>query len=127
MDLSFRARIHGYKSYYCANAKVYHHGSATTGSRYNPFKVKISARNNIYLIHKNMPLWMLLFNFIFILMGIIIKYIFFYRKGYSSYYIEGIKEGLATRNKLNKTEINSTKNLLKIEWLMIKNTIYYIF
>ncbi|RAP50965.1 MAG: hypothetical protein BZ133_04315 [Methanosphaera sp. SHI613] len=60
-------------------------------------------------------------------MGIIIKYIFFYRKGYSSYYIEGIKEGLATRNKLNKTEINSTKNLLKIEWLMIKNTIYYIF
>jgi GT2 family glycosyltransferase len=127
MDLSFRARIHGYKSYYCANAKVYHHGSATTGSRYNPFKVKISARNNIYLIHKNMPLGMLLFNFIFILMGIIIKYIFFYRKGYSSYYIEGIKEGLATRNKLNKTEIKSTKNLLKIEWLMIKNTIYYIF
>ncbi|MDO5825745.1 MAG: glycosyltransferase family 2 protein [Methanosphaera sp.] len=127
MDLSFRARIHGYVSYYCADAIVYHHGSATTGSRYNPFKVKISARNNIYLIYKNMPKWMLIINAIFIILGILIKYIFFYKKGFSTYYLEGIKEAIATKNKLNKTEIKSHKNLLGIEWLMIKNTIKYIF
>lgn len=127
MDLSFRARIHGYVSYYCADAIVYHHGSATTGSRYNPFKVKISARNNIYLIYKNMPNWMLILNAIFILLGILIKYIFFYKKGFSTYYLEGIKEAIATKNKLNKTEIRSHKTLLGIEWLMIKNTIKYIF
>lgn len=127
MDLSFRARMYGYISYYCADARVYHHGSATTGSRYNPFKVRISARNNIYLIYKNMPLWMLIVNFIFILIGIVIKYIFFHRKGYSTYYLEGIKEGLTTRKKLHKTEIKSHKNMLKIEWLMIKNTVGYIF
>ncbi|RAP53974.1 MAG: glycosyl transferase family 2, partial [Methanosphaera sp. rholeuAM130] len=127
MDLSFRARIHGYVSYYCADAIVYHHGSATTGSRYNPFKVKISARNNIYLIYKNMPKWMLIINAIFIILGILIKYIFFYKKGFSTYYLEGIKEAIATKNKLNKTEIKSHKNLLRIEWLMIKNTVKYIF
>ena len=126
MDLSFRARIHGYISYYCADAIVYHHGSATTGSRYNPFKVKISARNNIYLIYKNMPNWMLIVNAIFFMIGILIKILFFYKKGYADEYIEGIKEGLSTRNKLKKTEITSHKNLLKIEWLMIKNTLGYI-
>lgn len=126
MDLSFRARIHGYISYYCADAIVYHHGSATTGSRYNPFKVKISARNNIYLIYKNMPYWMLIVNAIFFIIGITIKIIFFHKKGYAKEYIEGINEGLATRKRLKKTKITSHKNLLKIEWLMIKNTIGYI-
>ena len=127
MDLSFRARIYGYICYYCANSVVYHHGSATTGSRYNPFKVRISARNNLYLIYKNMPIWMLIINAIFIILGITIKYLFFYKKGYHTYYIEGIKEAIKSRKKLNKTPIISNRNLLKIEWLMIKNTFNYIF
>ena len=97
MDLSFRARLSGYKSYYSSKAKVYHHGSATTGSRYNPFKVKISARNNVYLIYKNMPLWMKIINALFIVLGILIKYVFFTRKNLGQYYINGIKEGLSTK------------------------------
>ncbi len=125
MDLSFRARLHGYKSYYSSNALVYHHGSATTGSRYNSFKVRISARNNIYLIYKNMPLWMKLINGIFIIIGILIKYIFFKRKALGKEYLDGIKEGLTLKNKLTKTK-SSFKNSLKIEWLMIKNTFTYL-
>lgn len=124
MDLSFRARLKGYKSYYSANALVYHHGSATTGSRYNPFKVKISARNNIYLIYKNMPLWMKITNCIFITIGIIIKYIFFSRKNLGNEYLSGIKEGVRTRNKLTKNN-SSLKNALKVEYLMIKNVFSY--
>ena len=62
MDVCFRAKINGYKCLYNPNAIAYHHGSATTKSRYNPFKVKISARNNIYLIYKNMPYWMIIIN-----------------------------------------------------------------
>lgn len=127
MDLSFRARKLGYVSYYSANAKVYHYGSATTGSKHNPFKVRISARNNIYLIYKNMPWWMLIINFIFIIMGILIKILFFYRKGYATDYINGLKEALTTRNNLTKTKNVSFSNLLKIEYLMIKNTFTYIF
>lgn len=125
MDLSFRARLHGYKSYYSANALVYHYGSATTGSRYNKFKVKISARNNIFLIYKNMPLWMKLFNGLFIASGILIKYLFFCRKNLGKEYCEGIKEGLNNKNKLVKTH-GSFKNSLKIEYLLIKNTLTFL-
>lgn len=127
MDLSFRARMHGYKIMYSSRAIVYHHGSATTGSRYNSFKVKISARNNIYLIHKNMPFWMKILNFIFIFIGCTIKYIFFYKKGLSNYYSEGIKEGLQNRNSLKKTKTSSIKNMIKIEYEMLKNTFKYPF
>ena len=125
MDLSFRARLYGYKCYYSSNAIVYHHGSATTGSRYNPFKVRISARNNIYLIYKNMALWMKIINGLFIILGIIIKYIFFHRKGLSKEYKEGIVEGLKTRKKLEKQK-HPLKISLKIEYLLIKNTINYL-
>lgn len=125
MDLSFRARLHGYKSYYSSKAIVYHHGSATTGSRYNAFKVRISARNNIYLIYKNMPLWMKIINGLFIILGIIIKYIFFNRKGLAKEYKEGIMEGFKTRKKLEKQN-HPLKNSLKIEYLLIKNTLTYL-
>ena len=124
MDLSFRARLHGYKSYYSSKALVYHYGSATTGSRYNAFKVKISARNNIYLIYKNMPLWMKLINGVFIIAGIFIKYLFFYKKNLGKEYIAGIKEGLSSRNKLTKS-CTPLINSLKIELLLIKNTITF--
>lgn len=127
MDLNFRARIQGYKSYYSSNAIVYHYGSATTGSRYNEFKVKISARNNIYLIYKNMPLWMKILNFPFYSLGMIIKYIFFIKKGYGHQYKSGISEGIKTRKNISVTENKNTRNLLKIELQMIINTFKYPF
>jgi len=127
MDLNFRARIYGYKSYYSSNAIVYHYGSATTGSRYNEFKVKISARNNIYLIYKNMPLWMKILNFPFYSLGMIIKYIFFIKKGYGHQYKSGISEGIKTRKDISVTENKNTRNLLKIELQMIINTFKYPF
>ena len=51
VDISIRARLYGYTSYYCADAIIYHYGSATSGSKYNSFKVRISARNNVYLLY----------------------------------------------------------------------------
>ena len=124
MDISFRARLAGYISYYSSKAIVYHYGSATTGSRYNPFKVKISARNNVFLIFKNMPFWMKLVNGIFLIIGFLVKYLFFCRKNLGEYYLSGIREGLSTRNKLTKSE-TPLVNSLKIEFLMIKNALTY--
>ena len=40
VDLAIRSRIHGYRNLLCPDAVVYHIGSATSGSRYNEFKVK---------------------------------------------------------------------------------------
>lgn len=77
VDVGYRARIYGYDNVYCPAAELYHVGSGTSGSKYNSFKVKLAARNNLYLNYKNMPLLQLLFNLPFLLIGTGIKYLFF--------------------------------------------------
>ncbi len=128
IDLSYRAQIYGYGNYFCSDSIVYHYGSATSGSRYNEFKIKLAARNNVFLIYKNFPVIQKIVNFIFLFIGFAIKYIFFVRKGYGSLYLEGIKEGLRERKKLNKTPFLSKnwKNYFKIEWKLIKNIFAYL-
>ncbi len=128
IDLSYRAQIQGYHNIYQPESIVYHHGSATSGSKYNPFKIRLAARNNIYLIYKNYPIPQKILNFIFIFLGHLIKYLVFYKKGQSKPYLEGIKEGLKTRKQLEKTkyENKNIKNYLKIEWKLIINTIKLI-
>ena len=53
---------------------------------------------------------------------------FFFKKGFGSTYYAGIKEGLSTRNKINKVKFNSknTKNYFKIEYRLIINTIKFL-
>lgn len=128
VDISYRAKINGYKNIYCSKAKVYHIGSATTGSKYNAFKVKLAARNNIYVYYKNMPFLQMLLNLPFFIMGCVIKYVFFHIRGFRKEYREGIIEGLYSLSKVNKVKFK-WKNLshyLKIEIEMIFNTLKYI-
>ncbi|WP_333677320.1 glycosyltransferase family 2 protein [Muricomes intestini] len=94
IDIGYRARIHGYKNIYCPTALVYHVGSGTSGSKYNSFKVKLSARNSIFLNYKNMPLLQLLLNFLPLLAGYCIKYLFFIKNGFGKDYRQGLIEGL---------------------------------
>ena len=77
LDMGYRARIQGYENWYCPEAKVYHIGSGTSGSRYNQFKIRYSSRNNIYLIHKNMPVPQMILNLPFLLAGFAVKLLFF--------------------------------------------------
>lgn len=93
VDMGYRAKIMGYRNVYCPKAVVYHAGSATTGSRYNDFKVRLSSRNNVYLVFKNMPAAQLLLNLPFLLIGFGIKAVFFTMKGYGRPYLSGIKRG----------------------------------
>lgn len=124
MDISLRARVYGYKNYYASKAKVYHIGSATSGSRHNSFKVKLAARNNIYLIYKNMPNLQIAINFIFIFMGIIIKWIYFCLKGFGRDYIKGVFEGLRNKKKINRIKLkNNLFNYIDIEKKILKNTL----
>lgn len=96
VDLGYRARIHGYRNVFCSDAVVYHIGSATSGSRFNSFKVRLAARNNIYVAYKNMPALQLLLNFPFLLLGFMRKYLFFKKLGFDKEYAEGLHEGLNT-------------------------------
>ncbi|MEG1637798.1 MAG: glycosyltransferase family 2 protein, partial [Cellulosilyticaceae bacterium] len=127
VDIGYRANIYGYKNVYCPTAKVYHIGSATSGSRHNAFKVKLAARNNIYVAYKNMPLLQLILNFPFLLMGYSIKYFFFRSKGLGKSYKEGILEGINTMQELQKTPFrwNHIKEYFYIEGQLIKNLVLF--
>ena len=93
IDVCYRAKIFGWHNRYCPTAVVHHVGSGTSGSKYNAFKVRLAARNNVYLNYKNMPLFQLLVNFLPITMGIIVKYGFFRKLGFGKEYLDGVKEG----------------------------------
>lgn len=128
IDLSYRAKLHGYNIKNCFTARCYHLGSATSGSKYNEFKVRTSARNNIYLIYKNMPYIQILLNIFPLFLGIVIKQIFFNLKGYGLDYFFGIFDGFKNLNTIKKndfTKINIA-NFILIEIELIINTFKYV-
>lgn len=94
IDLGYRARIFGYRNVYVPQAVVYHAGSASSGSRYNKFKVDLTSKNSVYLIYKNMPLLQILLNLPFLLAGFLIKTLFFCKKGLGMCYLRGLVSGL---------------------------------
>lgn len=53
VDLNLRANRHGLRCLYVPEARVYHVGSATTGSKINPITVRLSTRNSLYVLLKN--------------------------------------------------------------------------
>lgn len=128
VDLAIRSRINGYRNLLCPDAVVYHIGSATSGSRYNEFKVRLAARNNVWVVYKNLPIPLKIVNFIFLFFGFSIKYLFFLKKGFGSTYLAGIREGLSTRSKIAKVKFESrnTINYFKIEYRLIINTLKFL-
>lgn len=93
LDIGWRARIHGYHSYYEPSAEVIHYGSASTGSRYNEKKTVLAAANNVYVAGKNMPLLQWIINLPFFLPGFFLKFLFFCRKGMGILYLKGLSDG----------------------------------
>ena len=130
LDVCFRARVRGYRVFYEPASVVYHVGSGTSGSKYNHFKVRLAARNNVYLNYKNMPLLMLLINLPGILLGVIIKQIFFIRRGFGKDYAGGFLEGIRTLGRLrpHKTGfvMGRFMNYCMIELKLITDTASYI-
>lgn len=129
IDVGYRAKIAGYYNRYCPQAVVYHVGSGTSGSKYNPFKVKLAARNNVYLNYKNMPMFQLLANSLPICMGILGKYFFFKKLGFEKDYVEGVWEGIRTARKTKKVPYKKENlaNYLAIQWELIYGAALYIY
>lgn len=127
IDVGYRAKIFGYKNMYCPTALVCHVGSGTSGSKYNTFKVKLSARNSIWLNYKNMPLPQLIFNFLPLAMGYFIKYLFFCKMGFGDDYKNGLREGWQKRRSCKKVpfRFSHIMNYIQIEWELIKNLFIY--
>ena len=114
---------------YCPTAVVYHVGSATSGSKYNEFKVRLAARNNIYLNYKNMPWPQLMLNAVFLAAGIGVKYGFFKGIGFEKAYAAGVKEGFATMRSCQKVVFHRKhlSNYLAIQWELLAGTAVYIY
>ena len=128
IDVGYRAKIAGYDNIYCPTAVVYHVGSGTSGSKYNSFKVKLAARNNVYLNYKNMPLFQLVLNALPIGLGMAVKFGFFKKMGFAKDYAEGVKEGFATAGKCRKVPFR-WKNFFHyvgIEAELIWGTLLYV-
>lgn len=127
IDVGYRARIFGYQNLYCPKAVVYHVGSGTTGSKYNAFKVKLSARNSFYLNYKNMPNWQLALNALPLAAGYVIKWGFFHKIGFGKEYLSGLAEGVRTRKQCKRV-LYSRENLgsyIQIELELIYNLFVY--
>lgn len=93
IDVGYRAKIYGYRNYYAPASVVLHAGSGSSGSRHNKFKVDLSSRNSIYLIYKNMPVLQVLLNLPFLLLGYLVKILFFLKKGLGADYMKGLGKG----------------------------------
>lgn len=127
VDIGYRARLYGYRNVYTPDAIVYHAGSASSGSRYNQFKTKLTSRNSIYLIYKNMPLLQIILNMPFLIVGFLLKILFFIRKGMGAEYIKGLWAGVVLsagdRGRGNKVKFKPARlgTYVRLEWQLLKN------
>ena len=125
IDVCWRARIKGYHNLYEPRAKVLHAGSGASGSRYNEFKCTLSSRNSVWIAYKNMPVWQIVINLPFLIVGFGVKYIFFLKKGLGKTYADGILEGIRTCRECKKVHVRPSDlpNVLRIQAELWVNTL----
>lgn len=128
IDIGWRAKLYGYFNRYEPKAEVLHYGSATSGSRYNDFKVRLAARNNIWLHYKNQLPFQLLINFPWLFLGALVKLCFFAKKGYLKAYVSGIAEGFAELSGVHRVPETPYTALraLAVQWEMVTGTFSYV-
>lgn len=127
LDIGYRAKLYGYKNYYTPDAVVYHAGSASSGSRYNEFKVSLSSKNSVYVIYKNMPFLQRVMNFPFFFAGYFIKWLFFTKKHLGKVYAKGVLEGIrrncgkTAKEKKIRLGVKNFWQLFRIQLELFKN------
>lgn len=132
VDIGYRAKIHGYRNLYVPEAVVRHAGSGVSGSRHNDFKVRLSAKNSVYLVYKNMPLVQILLNLPFLLAGFSVKTLFFLKKGLVKSWLQGTAQGLRLacskkgREKRVRFAASRFPAYARIQWELWRNLWYRI-
>ncbi|MCR5255572.1 MAG: glycosyltransferase family 2 protein [Acetatifactor sp.] len=133
LDIGYRALIKGYKNIFVPGAKVKHFGSAASGSRYNAFKAGLSAENSVYVPFKNMPLLQYLINLPFLVMGSLVKLLFYTKKHLGREYalglVKGVKKSFSKQGFSNKVFFNfkDLPNLIRIQFKLYLNTVLMVF
>ena len=78
--------------------------------------MKLSSRNSVYIILKNMPLLQIIINLPFLLLGFLLKIVFFTKKGYGYTYCKGLLDGV----KLFFSK-EGRKNKVSFKWKFLPN------
>lgn len=115
MDMGYRARLAGYYNVLAAKARVLHVGSGSSGSRHNEFKVRLSSRNSLLVMYKNFTIGQWIINFPLVIMGILVKILFFARKKLAKAYIKGIVSAFFTFKNVKRTKIANKCNVVKLQ------------
>ena len=128
IDVGYRARLNGWSNIYEPKAVVRHVGSGTSGSKYNSFKVHLSARNSIWLNYKNMPSWQLFLNAVPLALGFLVKAVFFICIGFGKDYLTGLREGFKTFRKRERVQFTPRRHMaaLSIEFQLCINLFRYV-
>ncbi|PYU35492.1 MAG: hypothetical protein DMG31_03840 [Acidobacteria bacterium] len=90
VDLALRCHLHGYKGLYVPSAVAYHVGSATLGERLHPKILELVTRNQLSLVVKNYPLWILVRLLPRVLAFQILWFSFAVQKGGLTPYLRGL-------------------------------------
>lgn len=124
VDLGFRANLYGYENFVDVNSVVYHVENGTSGKGKNEFKTKLSGRNSIYLIYKNMPVIMILVNLPFILIGYVLRVISYSKSKLGIFYIRSLIDGLKTLKFVRRQKFSFKKigQYTYIQLVMIRDT-----
>lgn len=132
LDIGYRAALYGYRNYYEPAAEVIHYGSASSGSRYNKWKTGQAAANSVYVIAKNMPPLQQIWNLPFLLLGFLLKFLFFVKKRMGICYLKGLwtgcrrslsKEGRAQKIRFSPAFFG---NYLAIQGQLYANTLRFL-
>lgn len=101
-DVDFNLRLNraGCKGYYVSAAKVYHIGSASSGSKFNPFTIRLSTRNSFYVLLKHYSLPLFLRHLLVITIYQLLWLIFSVKKGHLRAWCQGVSGALAGGGKM---------------------------
>lgn len=94
VDLNLRASRANLRCWYLPAARVYHIGSATSGSKFNDLTIRLSTRNSLYVLAKNYPAGLLLRWALVIGVYQALWLLFVIKKGQLRPYLTGLREAL---------------------------------
>ena len=93
VDFNIRAQRSGCRCRYISGARVYHIGSATSGSKFNPLTIRLSTRNSLYVLIKNYPAVLILKYLPVICIYQLAWLCFCIKKGLLLPYLQGLLDG----------------------------------
>ncbi len=95
VDWNLRAARLGKTCRYVAEARVYHIGSATTGSKFNEFTIRLSTRNSFYVLARNYSTGMLWRYSLFVAVYQFFWLLFVLKKRQLTPYLRGLREAVS--------------------------------